>query len=137
MSKKAEKVVIEEVTETVEVTETETEEVTEIEIVNETEGLTLEGFMDSEFADSLGYKKSVAYWKEFGAKAKVTGFRAKFYEALISGTVGVDSTLGFAEVNGGSKNDIKQISHFVAIAKLAADIREIVKAETVESAESE
>ena len=117
------------VAETVEIVE-----VIEVEEVNFCEGLTLEGFMDSEYASELGYKKAVAYWKLNGAKAKVTGFRAKFYAALVGASLSDSETLDFAKANGGSENDIKQISHFYAIAKLTRDIRaDLAKVETAEN----
>ena len=91
---------------------------------NFTEGFTLETFMDSEKGRELGYKAAAKYWKLNGAKSKNTGFRAKFYAALKLGNLSESETLAFAENNGGSDNDIKQISHFVSIADLAREIRE-------------
>ena len=99
-------------------------EVVEVEAVNFTAGLTLAEFIDSDKGRELGYKAASKYWKENGAKTKNTGFRAKFYAALKLGNLSESETLAFAENNGGSDNDIKQISHFVSIADLAREIRE-------------
>ena len=133
MSRKSKKVAVE----VVEVPVVETVEIVvviEVEEVNFCEGLTLEGFMDSDYAGEVGYKKAVAYWKLNGAKAKVTGFRAKFYAALVGASLSDSETLDFAKANGGSENDIKQISHFYAIAKLTRDIRaDLAKVETAEN----
>ena len=62
-------------------------------------------------------------WTEFGAAKKNTGFRARFYDALRASDLSEAETLTFAEANKGSKNDIKQISHFSAISDLVRDVR--------------
>ena len=111
------------VTEVKEVENVELVEVIEVEAKNETEGFTLETFHDSEFGRGLGFKKANAYWKLNGAKTKVTGFRAKFYAELAKLPLNDSEVLEFAKANGGSENDIKQISHFYAIAELTRDIR--------------
>jgi hypothetical protein len=98
-------------------------EVTEAAVINFTDGHTLESFMDSEKGRELGYKAAQKYWKDNGAKTKVTGFRAKFYAELAKGSMTDSDVLEFAKSNGGSENDIKQISHFYAIAELANEIR--------------
>lgn len=108
----------------------ETPEVIE---VNEAEGKTKTEFMNSDYGKSLPYPKNEEYWKKFGASSKVTGFRAKFYDRLRAGNLSTKGdnpeALKFAETDGGSLNDIKQITHYYAIAELASDIREIVRAE--------
>ena len=109
---------------TKEVENVEVVEIAEAAPVNFTDGLTLAEFIDSDKGRELGYKAASKYWKENGAKTKNTGFRAKFYAALKAGNLTEAETLAFAENNGGSDNDIKQISHFVSIADLAREIRE-------------
>lgn len=92
--------------------------------VNKTEGFKLAEFMDSDFARNLGYEKAAKYWKANGAKTKNTGFRATFYDELRKGNFAdLAKMLEFANANGASVNDIKQFSHFSAIADLVSDVR--------------
>ena len=79
-----------------------------------------------------------AIWKKFGARSKVTGFRAKLYvDLVINPDFAESETLDFAKANGGSENDKKQISHFERIAKLAIDIRADERARVLAEIEAE
>ena len=71
------------------------------------------------------YKNAEKYWKDHGARTKSTGFRADFYAALVDGAELTDkiNLLQFMKQNGASDNDIKQYTHYLAIAKLVADVR--------------
>lgn len=90
---------------------------------NETEGLSLVGFMDSKYAISLGFRAATKYWAENGASTKNRGFRANLYRELAKRNLSAEQTLDFAKKNGGSTNDIKQISHFQTISALIAEVR--------------
>ena len=106
-----------------EVSEVEIVEIIEIVEIDETEGKSKTEFMNSEFAVNLGYPKNEEYWKANGAGKKNTGFRARFYDRLREIDLTEATTLEFAEANKGSKNDIKQISHFAEISRLVSDVR--------------
>ena len=92
-------------------------------VVNRTEGLSLVQFMDSKHAISLGFRAATKYWAEFGASTKNRGFRANLYRELAKRNLSAEQTLDFAKKNGGSDNDIKQISHFQTISALIAEVR--------------
>jgi len=95
-------------------------------IMTDLTNMTLAIWMDSAEAHKLGYKAATLKWKKEGAKGKKQGFRANFYNALINGEdlVEKEDAVLFALNNGGSDNDIKQISHFMEIAKLVKKVRE-------------
>lgn len=90
---------------------------------NETEGHNLASFMDSDYGRKIGFKAASVYWRENGASTKNRGFRANLYRELAKRNLSADQTLEFAKKNGGSENDIKQISHFQTISALIAEVR--------------
>ena len=81
--------------------------------------------MEALIIGGYSYKDAEKKWKDEGARSNATGFRAVFYAALKDGFAGTDKVdlIQFMEQNGASANDIKQYSHFLAIAKLIADVR--------------
>ena len=99
--------------------------------VIEDDNVNVSGLSKGEAIESLikdhgySYKNAEKYWKDHGARTKSTGFRADFYSALKDGASLTDKQelIEFMEVNGASDNDIKQYTHYLAIAKLVADVR--------------
>jgi hypothetical protein len=92
-----------------------------IDITGMNKGAALEALI----RNGSSYKEAEATWKKDGARSNATGFRAVFYKALEGGEA-LDSKatiIPFMESNGASANDIKQFSHFLAIAHLVAEVR--------------
>ena len=81
--------------------------------------------MEHMIVAGVSYKDAEKYWKDHGARTKSTGFRADFYAALVDGAELTDKVnlLQFMKQNGASANDTKQYTHYLAIAKLVADVR--------------
>lgn len=96
----------------------------EKKIVNLTEGLTLGEFIEKSIKAGKTFKEATVYWKENGAATKNRGFKAKFYEVLKVRDFKADSdVLTYVKENGGSKNDILQVSFYYGLAELARIIR--------------
>ena len=89
------------------------------------DGMAKGAALEHMIREGISYKDAEVYWKAHGARTKSTGFRADFYSALSGGASLNDKValIEFMKANKASENDIKQYSHYLAIAKLVDDVR--------------
>jgi len=73
--------------------------------------------------ESMGFNDALKYYaKHFAGAQKRSGFRANFYAFLQEGPKTEGEAKSFIEDNG-SKNDAKNVGHYLAIYELAEFVR--------------
>lgn len=98
-------------------------EVNTEELVKEITGLSKSEAMDI-LVGKIGYAQAEKFWATNGAKTKAQGFRVKFYNHLKENDLNSSELVKeFITNNGGSDNDIKGYTHYLAIAELVAKVR--------------
>lgn len=93
-------------------------ELSNIEFTNKSDYIEQAILGGSSLSDAL------RFWDKTLKGTKATGFRAKFYEALKTSDFTKAEVLTFAKENGGSENDVKGYTHYVAIAELVKSVRD-------------